>query len=105
MSFATDLAALFGAERVESGASLARHTTFKVGGPADWLVETRNPEEIVSAIRLAHCANVPITLLGGGSNVLIGDRGIRGLVIRPRGAVIEFAGEGRVRADAGATVN
>jgi UDP-N-acetylmuramate dehydrogenase len=105
VSFEADLIAVFGPDRVRRDTPLGPFTTFKVGGPADWLIETRAAGEIVAAIRIAHAAGVAVTMLGGGSNVLIGDRGVRGLVIRPRGAVIEFAGEGRVRADAGATVN
>lgn len=105
MSVHDDLIAVFGSDRVRAGVPLAPFTTFKVGGPADWLVETRSAEEIVAAIRIARRASVPITMLGGGSNVLVGDRGVRGLVVRPRGAVIELVAPGRVRADAGATVN
>ena len=50
-------------------------------------------------------AGVPVTMLGGGSNVLIADAGIRGLVIRPRGGEIERIDETRVRADAAVTIN
>jgi UDP-N-acetylmuramate dehydrogenase len=46
-----------------------------------------------------------VTVVGGGSNVLIGDRGIRGVVLRPRGGVIQAGGGGRVRADAAVTLN
>ena len=56
-------------------------TTFKVGGPADLFVEPRSSEEIVMALRLAHAHGVPVTMLGGGSNVLVADAGIRGLVL------------------------
>lgn len=85
--------------------TLAPFTTFKVGGPADWLLETRNSDEIVGALRLAHEHNVPVTMLGGGSNVLVSDRGVRGLVIRPRGGQIDQIDEGLVCADAPTTIN
>jgi UDP-N-acetylmuramate dehydrogenase len=94
----------FGA-RFRSGVPLAPFTTFKVGGPAEWLIETTSSEEIVDALRLAHCCGVRVTLLGGGSNVLVGDRGVRGLVIRTRGGQIESVSGTRVRADAAATIN
>ncbi len=92
-------------ERVQEGASLAPLTTFKVGGPADVLIETRGADEILDAIRLAHASRVPVTVLGGGSNVLISDRGLRGLVIRPRGGEAVAMGDGLVRADAALTIN
>ena len=97
--------ARFGADRVRTDEPLARYTTFKVGGPAEWLVETRASDEVISALGLAHAHGVPVTMLGGGSNVLIGDRGVRGLVIRPRGGVIEQIDAQRIRADAATTIN
>jgi UDP-N-acetylmuramate dehydrogenase len=84
---------------------LAPLTTFRVGGPAQWLIETRNSDEIVVAMALADRAGVSVTILGGGSNVLIGDGGIRGLVIRPRGGIISLIDGQSVRADAGVTIN
>ena len=104
-AFHAQMAARFGAERLRAEEPLAPYTTFKVGGPAEWLFEARTSDEIVEALRLAHASGVRVTLLGGGSNVLIGDRGIRGLVIRPRGGVIEQLDSGRVRADAATTIN
>lgn len=99
------LIARFGADRVRRGVPLAPFTTFKVGGPADWLLETRDTEETVEALRLASADGVEISILGGGSNLLIGDRGVRGVVIRPRGVRIDAPAEGLVRAEAGATIN
>jgi UDP-N-acetylmuramate dehydrogenase len=84
---------------------LAPLTTFRVGGRADWLVETRTAAELVQALRAAHRLRIPTTILGGGSNVLVSVAGIRGLVIRPRGGeVAQIAGD-RVRADGAVTVN
>ena len=51
-----------------------RMTTFKVGGPADALIETRISDEIVAAVRAAAAHHVPVTVLGGGSNVLVARR-------------------------------
>lgn len=95
----------FGADRVQRNAPLASFTTFKVGGPADLLIETRNEAEIVQAVKLAHAAGVKVTMLGGGSNVLIADAGIRGLVIRPRGGEVTLVGDRIVRVDAAVTIN
>jgi UDP-N-acetylmuramate dehydrogenase len=80
-------------------------TTFKVGGPADWLIETSGSDDILAALNIAHRWNIPITVLGGGSNVLIADGGVRGLVIRTRGGHIEQPDERHVRADASTTIN
>jgi UDP-N-acetylmuramate dehydrogenase len=92
-------------DRARANVQLAPFTTFRVGGPADWLVEPRNSDEIVAALRLAHQAAVPVTMLGGGSNVLIADSGVRGLTVRPRGGEIRRTDDRHVRADAAITVN
>ena len=105
IDFASAAQAVFGPDRVRANVSLAPLTTFRVGGPADWLVETRSADEIVAALRLARAAEVPATILGGGSNVLVADRGVRGLVIRTRGGEVRAEGEDHIRADAAVTIN
>ena len=102
---AASLDQAFGADRVRRDVALASMTTFKVGGPADLLIETRSSDEIVTAITLAREAGAKVTLLGGGSNVLIADAGIRGLVIRPKGGDVSLVGDRLVRADAAVTIN
>ena len=102
---AAGLIAHFGPERVRAAVPLAPFTTFKAGGPADWFLETRSVDETVQALQLTARAGIPVVVLGGGSNVLIGDKGIRGLVIRPRGSHIDSPSDGLVRAEAGVTVN
>ena len=104
-TFREQMGARFGTERFRAEVPLAPFTTFKVGGPAEWFLETRNSDEIVDAMRLAHETGVRVTLLGGGSNVLVGDRGVRGLVMRTRGGLIEQVDAERVRADAATTIN
>jgi UDP-N-acetylmuramate dehydrogenase len=99
------LGARLGDERVGRNVPLGPFTTFKVGGPADLFVEPRSSEEIVDVLRLAAAHAVPVTLLGGGSNVLVADAGVRGLVVRQRGGHIERTDANRVRADAAVTVN
>jgi UDP-N-acetylmuramate dehydrogenase len=99
------LESALGSERVAGNRPLAPMTTFKVGGPADLFAEPRSSEEVVLALRLAHDCGVPVTMLGGGSNVLVADSGIRGLVLRPRGGHITRENDARVRADAAVTIN
>jgi len=103
--FSRQMVMAFGDGRLASEAPLAPLTTFKVGGPAEWLLETRSSEEITKALSIAHANGMRVTLLGGGSNVLVGDRGVRGLVIRPRGGHIEQLDADHVRADAATTIN
>jgi UDP-N-acetylmuramate dehydrogenase len=103
--FGAALRSALGTDRVRSQVPLATLTTFRVGGAADWLLETRNSDEILTALALAKEASVPVTLLGGGSNVLVADAGVRGLVIRPRGGEVRAIDEGRIRADAAVTIN
>ena len=98
-------AAALGAARVGRHVRLDRCTTFRTGGTADWLLETRSSREAVRAIALSHRLGLPVTLLGGGSNVLVGERGVRGLVVRLRHGAIETAGPGVVRAGGGVTLN
>jgi UDP-N-acetylmuramate dehydrogenase len=98
------LAGRFG-DRVRRDVVLAPMTTFRVGGPADLFVEPRSAAEIVDALSTASAAGVPVTVLGGGSNVLVSDAGVRGLVLRPRGGEVQRLDDRHVRADAAVTVN
>lgn len=79
-------------DRVRRDEPLARYTTFKIGGPADIFFEAKETNEIVDAVLAARQANTPVFILGGGTNILIGDRGIRGLVIKNNTANITIAG-------------
>ena len=99
------LRAVVGADRARENVSAAPLTTFGVGGPADWLVDVRSPGETLRILHIANQVGLRVTVLGGGSNSLIGDRGIRGLVIRARGGEVNRIDAGRVRADAGVTIN
>lgn len=63
---------------------LASLTSWQVGGPADFLAEPRNEAELERAMRYGSENNLPVTYLGGGTNVLVSDKGVRGLVIALR---------------------
>jgi UDP-N-acetylmuramate dehydrogenase len=102
--FEAPMRAAFG-DRLRADAPLAALTTFRVGGPAEWLLETRNSEEMATALSIARASGIPVTLLGGGSNVLVADRGVAGLVIRPRGGDVRDVDAERIRADAAVTIN
>ena len=102
--FAAAMRAAFG-DRVQEHCPLGPFTTFRVGGPADWLLDVRTSDELATALALAAREGVPLTMLGGGSNVLVADSGVRGLVIRSRGGDIRRIDGGGVRADASVTIN
>lgn len=94
-----------GPDRVRTGEVLASYTTFKIGGPADLFYEPQSADELASAVLAAREHGVPFFLLGLGANILIGDRGFRGLVIRNRARGVEFFPDHRrVRAESGAVV-
>jgi len=103
--FSRKLERQFGRERVGQNIPLSVFTTFRVGGPAEWFVEPRGSDEIVAALDIAREAGVAVTLLGGGSNVLIADAGVKGLVVHPKGGEVARVDGTRVRADAAVTIN
>lgn len=94
----------FGSDRLERDVPLAPYTTFRIGGPADLLYRARTPDELAFAVLSARELEIPHFLLGYGANILIGDGGFRGLVIRNESGAIDFPGEDRARADSGVIV-
>jgi UDP-N-acetylmuramate dehydrogenase len=90
--------------RLTANAPLAPYTTFKIGGPADWLYEATSADDLAAAITAARAAGMPWFVLGLGANVLIGDRGLRGLVIRNRAAQHTLSDEGVLWSESGAVV-
>jgi len=99
------LRAAFGDARVSRDALLAPYTTFRLGGPADWLVTIRTAAEIREAILIARDNGIPFCVIGGGSNLLVADNGVRGLVIRVHGGEVTLLDDSTLRADAGVTIN
>ena len=81
-SFVSQLSVSIPASRMLMDESMSEHTTFAVGGPADVLVLPKSVKEMSLAIRAARSLELPVTVLGGGSNVLVRDGGIRGVVIQ-----------------------
>jgi UDP-N-acetylmuramate dehydrogenase len=63
---------------------MSMHTTWRIGGPADFLVRVPEADDLVAVARWAKCRDLPLTVIGGGSNLLAGDRGIRGVVALAR---------------------
>ncbi len=92
-------------DRFEAQAPLSRFTTIKTGGPAAWLLDARDEEEIAQALGLARRLGIPTLVMGCGSNLLISDAGFDGLVIHLGEHFARMSAVGnRVRAQAGVTL-
>ncbi|PIE61862.1 MAG: UDP-N-acetylenolpyruvoylglucosamine reductase [Desulfobacterales bacterium] len=81
MAMHPEYKALFKGSFFETDVPMDRFTNFRVGGPADLLFQPETVEDLVAAIKTAQEIDLPVTVIGGGSNILISDRGIRGLVL------------------------
>ena len=69
-------------DRVIQCEPMSKHTTFKIGGPADIFVKIETQEELKHTLEIAKKNDIPVTVIGNGSNVLVKDEGIRGIVIK-----------------------
>ena len=109
MSAARDIAKEFGAlvspARVHRKFPMSSLTTLGLGGTADWFVDARGEREFADVLCAARSLGLQTTILGGGSNVLVSDEGIRGLVVRNRHGSVQRLASGGVRAAAGVTLN
>jgi UDP-N-acetylmuramate dehydrogenase len=88
---------------LQQNIELAPFTTYKIGGPADYFVAVHNPDQLCQAILQARKLGLPYFLLGTGANILIGDKGFRGLVIYNQANNVSFA-PNKVMAESGATI-
>lgn len=92
-------------ERLQRDVPLAPLTTLKVGGAAEWFADVERPDELVELFAIARRCRVVLTLLGGGSNVVVADAGVRGVVVRLRLTAVSRVAAHVVRAEAGVTIN
>ncbi|MDK2808308.1 MAG: UDP-N-acetylmuramate dehydrogenase [Clostridiales bacterium] len=101
--FEQQLARLLGSEQIKRNEPLCCHTTFQIGGPADYFVTPKTPEDITRVIALCREHTIPFYVLGNGSNLLVGDKGYRGLILHIGKGMdqISFSKEGIVHAQAG----
>jgi len=95
---------IVGRDHVLTDEMMSRHTTFRIGGPADYFVMPNSTEELASLIRFLHSDGTPYTVIGNGSNLLVGDRGYRGVIIQLFHNMDKVAAvsETMIRAEAGA---
>lgn len=89
---------------VSTQTPLAPFTTFQIGGPADVFVEPHSAAELADAVTAARALDVPWFVLGLGANILVGDRGVRGVVIRNRAAAHSIGPDGMLWSESGAVM-
>ena len=89
------------AERLRTNVPLAPFTTFKIGGPADVLYDATSADDLANAVTAARAAGMPVFVLGLGANILVGDRGVRGLVVRNTAGHLQFPAPDAIRAESG----
>lgn len=70
---------------IQKNVPLKNYTTFKIGGPAKYFFKARKKEDLIRAVKMAKEFNLPFFILGGGSNLLISDKGFKGLIIKISG--------------------
>lgn len=88
---------------LQTDIKLAPFTTFKIGGPADYFFVAHTTKDVINAVQWARSKNLPFFILGKGANILIGDKGFRGLVIKNEAKSVKFKGN-LVTADSGITI-
>lgn len=94
----------FAPEEIQRDEPMAHHTTFKVGGPADFMVQPTSASEVDAAIAAAKLAGEPWWIIGCGSDLLVSDDGLRGVVIKIGERMANISIEGtHMRVQAGAT--
>ena len=96
-----DLLIKINEEQIYLNEPMKKHTTFKIGGPADIFVKVKTIQELKYVIDVAKKENAPVTVIGNGSNILVKDGGIRVIVVKPEFKEIEFIDEETIRVGAG----
>lgn len=105
-SFYDKLTSVIAKERVYVDEPMSRHTTFRVGGPADFFVTPKVKEEVRDVIRICKEAGMPYYIIGNGSNLLVSDAGYRGVIVQIYKEMNEVKVEGDlVKAQAGALLS
>lgn len=104
--FLKQLIQLVGEERVKTAEPMSAHTTFRIGGPADYFAEPDTAQTLAGLIKLCREKQIPYMVVGNGSNLLVGDKGYRGMIISLGKSWSEIRTEGtRIYAGAGAMLS
>jgi UDP-N-acetylmuramate dehydrogenase len=89
------------ADRLYRDTPLAPLTTFRIGGPADLLYRAESPDDLARAVLAARSAAIPCFVLGLGANILVGDRGFRGMVVQNRADTARWTDDGEATVGSG----
>lgn len=89
-----ELLACLGEEGLKLHEMMKEHTTFRVGGAADYFIQPKSAEELRAAFEILHRYEMPVLVIGNGSNLLVRDKGIRGAVIQIYNRMAEITIEG-----------
>ena len=98
------LAARLNQSQLKRDEPLGPYTTFRIGGPADLLYNATSADDLAIAVQSARELEVPYFVLGLGANILVGDGGFRGLVVRNTSNRFEFSDDGKLTVESGAVV-
>ena len=104
-NFETCLYNVVDAAKVQKDEPMKKHTTFRIGGPADYFIMPSNEKELAETIRVCRKFSIPIYIVGNGSNLLVGDKGFRGAIIQLYKSMGTFQVEGnQITAQAGCSL-
>ena len=104
-NFETYLYNVVDAAKIQKNEPMKKHTTFRIGGPADYFIMPSNEKELAETIRVCREFSIPIYIVGNGSNLLVGDKGFRGAIIQLYKSMGTFQVEGnQITAQAGCSL-
>ena len=78
--------------KIQKNISLAKYTTFRIGGRAKYFLTVKDKKDLIKAVNFAKKNKLPFFVLGGGSNLLISDKGFRGVVIKIENSKFKYKG-------------
>lgn len=105
LEFREELYRILGEDQVRVDEPMKSHTTFRVGGPADYFVTPRSAEEVAAVVKVCKAYGEPLFVEGNGSNLLVGDKGVRGVVLQIFKSMSKIQVDGsEIIAEAGASL-
>lgn len=99
-----ELLTIISKEKVLLNEPMKKHTSFKIGGPAEVFIKATSIDDIEKVIKFVNKYNLPLHVIGNGSNLLVNDNGIKGLVLKNEMCNIKIEGNTRAKAESGAAV-